>query len=148
MDRYYKMAKGQIERRTQLALDVAAENGQLLGNVGHLTWFVFKVYDRCRQDTEARRIQRRHAEPVYLENGDVANAWVNLLGLTGEGSNINVRRTVTNVKATGHTAKDWGGAEYNQYTGNILYRGQILKVWGYTPIGWPTSPSHWANDTF
>ena len=43
-----KRAAREIKRKSTLAYDVAAENGQMFGNVAHMRWFLEAVADELQ----------------------------------------------------------------------------------------------------
>lgn len=47
-DEFVLAAKNQIERRSKLCFDVAANMGQIFDNVKHMQWFVDAVADELR----------------------------------------------------------------------------------------------------
>jgi len=51
-DDLYARARRAIDRDEHFVADVAAEHGQILDNVSHMTWFVREVAKRIKADTQ------------------------------------------------------------------------------------------------
>lgn len=59
---------------------------------------------------------------------------------------LHVRRRVHDARLTGHVAATWAQSPRPQWTGTIIYLGEVIQVWGYSYYG--ERPTHWANDTY
>lgn len=49
---FIEKAKKEIEDESDVAMEVAEDNGQILSNVAHMTWFVQAVADKLKEDAK------------------------------------------------------------------------------------------------
>ena len=54
-DKYRAAAKRAIKRNAAVIYDVAADRGQIVGNIKHMPWFVDVVADWIQEDEQTAR---------------------------------------------------------------------------------------------